>query len=342
MAVDEIFSGPRHTQQQDLLANLDGSSRSPGSSPRAGPMARHWRRSRSRRGKIYWGNWSVNKISFANLDGSGGGDLNTPARTVNNPNGLALDPVTSTIYWANYAGNSISYARLDGSGGGDLHPTRHAGVPVGVAIDPSARKIYWANWRGNKISFANLDGSGGGDLNIIGTTVNEPWGVTVDPAPKVFWGNFQTDALDFANLQRTGGAILPTPGAPRAGPMPGVIDHDTARSTGRTGTAVQRRHVRQRGWERRRRDALHESGRASRHADGAQVAERNRLPAVRHQSQTPTTLSCSQGGWGGDLPGERLYRAPAELRLCVDPQWQPSGRQSSTLSAAELATTAAP
>jgi hypothetical protein len=131
-------------------------------------------------GKIYWGNGgSVNKISFANLDGSGGGDLNTSGATVNNPHGLALDPVTNTIYWANvgldplYAGNGISYARLDGRGGGDFHPTGATlDVPVGVAIDPSARRIYWANWRGNKISFANLDGSGGGDLNTLGATLS--------------------------------------------------------------------------------------------------------------------------------------------------------------------------
>ena len=40
-------------------------------------------------------------ISFANLDGSGGGDLDTTGATVNNPHGLALDPVDNTIYWAN-------------------------------------------------------------------------------------------------------------------------------------------------------------------------------------------------------------------------------------------------
>jgi hypothetical protein len=32
--------------------------------------------------KIYWANWRGNKISYANLDGSGGGDLTTPGATV--------------------------------------------------------------------------------------------------------------------------------------------------------------------------------------------------------------------------------------------------------------------
>ena len=104
-------------------------------------------------GRIYWGNGgSVNKISFANLDGSGGGDLNTEGATVNNPHGLALDPVANTVYWANIGSDPLTPAtasptrELDGSGGGDLdHTGATLDVPVGVAIDPSARKIYWAN-----------------------------------------------------------------------------------------------------------------------------------------------------------------------------------------------------
>ena len=43
-------------------------------------------------GRVYWVNASGNKVSFANLDGSGaGGDLNTTGATVNNPIGVAVD-----------------------------------------------------------------------------------------------------------------------------------------------------------------------------------------------------------------------------------------------------------
>ena len=125
-------------------------------------------------GRIYWANGgSINKISYAKLDGSGGGgDLNTTGATVANPHGLALDPETGRIYWANVNAPAISYANVDNTGGGDLNTAgATVNVPVGVAIDPSARRIYWANQAGNKISFANLDGSGGSDLATPGATI---------------------------------------------------------------------------------------------------------------------------------------------------------------------------
>jgi len=70
---------------------------------------------------VYWSNASGNKISFANLDGTGGGDLFTGVATVNNPQGVAFDPAAGRIYWSNASGNKISFANLDGSGGGSGH-----------------------------------------------------------------------------------------------------------------------------------------------------------------------------------------------------------------------------
>ncbi len=74
-------------------------------------------------GRLYWANRGAAKISWANLDGSGGGDVNTGAATVDEPVGVAVDPRAGEIYWANYAGGvdkTISRAALDGSGGADL------------------------------------------------------------------------------------------------------------------------------------------------------------------------------------------------------------------------------
>jgi hypothetical protein len=127
-------------------------------------------------GRIYWGNSASNVISWANLNGPGGGNLATgPANPVANAHGVALDPVENKIYWANvgnpldpvnpYAGNGISYVDLDTGVGGVLTPTNTTvNVPIGVAIDATARRIYWANWRGNTISWANLDTGVGGNV----------------------------------------------------------------------------------------------------------------------------------------------------------------------------------
>ena len=124
---------------------------------------------------VYWDNSNANTISFANLDGSGGGDLTTTGATVSDPTGVALDPAAGLVYWADQSANKISFANVDGSGGGDL-TTTGATVrdPTGVALDPAAGRVYWANETANKVSFANLDGSGGGDLVTTGATANGP------------------------------------------------------------------------------------------------------------------------------------------------------------------------
>ncbi len=62
-------------------------------------------------GKVYWTDRTGNRISFANLDGSGGGGtLSTGAATVSGPNAAAVYPAAGKIYWANELANTISFA----------------------------------------------------------------------------------------------------------------------------------------------------------------------------------------------------------------------------------------
>ena len=175
---------------------------------------------------VYWTNYGATKLSFAGLDGSGGGDLATGTATVTMPFGTAIDAAAGRIYWANYGANKISFARLDGSGGGDV-PTGSATVnqPAGVAVDPAAGRIYWANYAASKISFANLDGSGGGDLATGGATVLSPMGVAIDPAAgRIYWANYNGGKISFARLDGTGGGDVPTGSATVSGPMGVAVD----------------------------------------------------------------------------------------------------------------------
>ena len=90
--------------------------------------------------RIYWANvryfgteldGTPGTISYANLDGTGGGDdLDTTGATVVGPRGLALDPAENRIYWANPGKGTIAFANLDGTGdGGELEI---AGFPGGL------------------------------------------------------------------------------------------------------------------------------------------------------------------------------------------------------------------
>ena len=165
--------------------------------------------------RLYWSN-SDGVISYANLDGSGAGDLHITGAPVNNPAGIALDPAADRIYWANSPGSKISYANLDGSGGHDLPITgAPVMVPSGIALDPAAGKIYWANAFGATISYANLDGSGAGNIAPGQATVHLPQGVAVDPgAGRIYWANALGGAngtdgtTSIANLDGSGGRDL--------------------------------------------------------------------------------------------------------------------------------------
>ena len=169
--------------------------------------------------QVFWGNYggSPASISFANLDGSGGGDLNTAGATVSEPLGLAIDIGAGRVYWANDSAPKISFANLDGGGGGDLDTTGATTNPLaGIAIDPGAGKVYWGNYAPDTISFASLDGSGaGGDLNIVGTTPEDPSGIAIDPAVgRIYWASDSpANKISFANLDGSGGGDLNTSGA---------------------------------------------------------------------------------------------------------------------------------
>jgi DNA-binding beta-propeller fold protein YncE len=181
--------------------------------------------------RIYWSNFGTSgTISFAKLDGSGGGgDLNTTGATPTNPAGVAIDAANGRIYWGS-PGSTISFANLDGSGdGGDLStPGATVSGPEGLAVDPGAGRIYWANATGEQgIYFANLDGSGGGgSLNTAGATLSSPTGVAVDPgAGRIYWSNATpANKISFANLDGSGGGDINTTGATVDNPHGVAVD----------------------------------------------------------------------------------------------------------------------
>jgi DNA-binding beta-propeller fold protein YncE len=226
-------------------------------------------------GRIYFAN-DADTISYANLDGSGGGQLDISGAPADGPYGAAIDPAAGRIYWANRGTNtgvfSIGFADLDGSGGGGELNTAGAAVskPHGVTIDPAGEKIYWTNVD-STIAYANLDGSGGGgQLNLSGATDEGGIGMAIDPPTgRIYWGNLGNGTISYANLDGSGGgAQLNVSGA----------------------NANQSRFV-----------ALLRS------PSGAGP------PQISGGSSAGSVLSCSQGSWAPDLLGSFFYRAPQTL-----------------------------
>jgi DNA-binding beta-propeller fold protein YncE len=178
---------------------------------------------------IYWTNFSGNSISFANLDGSGGGGTltTTGATAPNQPAGLALDPAAGRLYWGNANGGKVSYANLDNTGGGgDLNTAGATTLGIfGLAIDPAGGRIYWANTVGSgAISRANLDNSGGANLSTTGATLANPSGIAIDPASnRIYWTNRNTttgNKISAANLDGSGSGVdLTVSGGTLSGPF---------------------------------------------------------------------------------------------------------------------------
>jgi hypothetical protein len=165
---------------------------------------------------IYWDNYGDNPdtIGFANIDGNGGGQLNTGSEAVEAPEGLAYDTVTNRFFTTTGSGSNrhILAINADGSGAATFTaPGAPVNEPEGVAINPATRTIYWANTKtgATSIAWANLDGSGGGTLNTSGATVDSPCcRLAVDPTGgRVYWVNTPSgsSSIAYANLNNTGG-----------------------------------------------------------------------------------------------------------------------------------------
>jgi DNA-binding beta-propeller fold protein YncE len=298
-------------------------------------------------GRLYWadtnfGHPNESTISYANLDGSGGGDVETGAAAVEEPLGVAIDPTANRVYWANAFGNKISYANLDGSGGANLGTVgATVSEPTGVAIDPATGRIYWANAAANNFGWAALDGSGGGTIEITGpATVNKPEGVAVDPAAqRIYWANRGANKISWANLDGSGGEDVATGSATVSEPVGVAVDPAAGRIYwGNFSGGVDKKI----SWA-----ALDGSGGEDLSIAGAtetgaftfpallETPSGTVAPTVSGASTTGSTLACSQGAWAADLSSDFLFQAPRSFGYT----WQLNGADLPGASGATIAAT---
>lgn len=164
---------------------------------------------------LYWSNSDTAAVSVANLDGSGGGFVNTAGIEIDNPEGMAYDPVTNRLFLSNEEGGpgnegQINFINLDGSGAGVFTaPGAPVGGPTGITIDPVARTVYWVN-RGSmdSLAWAKLDGSTGGVLSTEGAT-GFPDQIAIDPnGGRIYWFGFGANEASFARTDGSGGGDL--------------------------------------------------------------------------------------------------------------------------------------
>jgi hypothetical protein len=301
-------------------------------------------------GRIYWPNNTGNTISYANLDGSGGGgNLNTAGATPDFPTGVAIDQAQGRIYWGNQGGNgSIEFANLAGNGGGgQLTITGiNVGDVTGLAIDPTARLIYWSKNGGdpsnNKLAYANLDTGAGHDLVTTGQTYGSPAGVAAPPAATKLYVAGAL-GLSTVNLDNTGASGFSTGAAPFDNPWGIGLDLAAGRVYWANSGSLQAgtEGVNTIGFA----NLDNTGGGGGLDTTGADINEPTFLallevpvgagaPVVTGGSTPGSTLSCSQGAWGSDVPSSQLYRAAASFAYSWSVDGQPiAGATASTYTA---------
>jgi hypothetical protein len=146
-------------------------------------------------GRVYWGSEFEASgelvISYANVNNSGGGNLNTTGNTPTTyVDGIAVDPAGGRVYWLNEGAETVSYTNINNTGGGDLNTIEAKwSNPYGLALDPGAGRAIWANYGNTEVregafGIANIPaGGGGGGINIATAPVAGPQDPVIIKSP---------------------------------------------------------------------------------------------------------------------------------------------------------------
>lgn len=187
---------------------------------------------------IYWTNNSGDAIERSELDGSNGttvlqterpkaialdaqtrtlfwGDASGTARRIrslslvtlseqevitglDNPEGIAIDPVNDKLYWTDSGTGKVQRANLDGTNIEDLVATGPL-QPQGITLDLDSGKMYWADLAA--IHRANLDGTGVEDLITPSSGVR---GLAINRSEsKLYWIDAVDNVVRRANFDGT-------------------------------------------------------------------------------------------------------------------------------------------
>lgn len=103
--------------------------------------------------KVYWVEFSNNRVRRANLNGTNIEDL---VINTTNPSGLGLDLTNGKVYWPMFNSGRIRRANLDGSNTEDI-VTSGLQQPWTIRIDEANAKMYYTDRM--TLRRANLDGS---------------------------------------------------------------------------------------------------------------------------------------------------------------------------------------
>ncbi|HUU86025.1 MAG TPA: PEP-CTERM sorting domain-containing protein [Phycisphaerae bacterium] len=130
-------------------------------------------------GKLYWGDVSAHNLQRCNLDGTGVEMLlDGPPSTIDDPGGVAFDPLANDLYWTDLALDRVNRLDLD-TGINHILLSVPSTTFVGIALDPGAGLMYWADASTDTIRKANLDGT---NMDVVLAGLSNPRDIELDLA----------------------------------------------------------------------------------------------------------------------------------------------------------------
>ncbi len=155
--------------------------------------------------KIYWADVNLQRIQRANLDGSSVETVvSGPFSFIEDPGGIAVDPVNQRLYWTDFLVDKIARTDLSTHTTVTL-VTSDMSIPRGIDLDLAAGFMYWVDGGTGKLRRATLNGGGVQDLI---TGLNNPGDLELDfENGNVYWtltdppGGIWRAKLDGTNVE---------------------------------------------------------------------------------------------------------------------------------------------
>ncbi|XP_041357308.1 very low-density lipoprotein receptor-like isoform X2 [Gigantopelta aegis] len=153
---------------------------------------------------LFWTDVAVEQVLKANFDNISDVKVVADNKTVQTPDGLAVDWIYKHIYWTDTGLDRIQVSTMDGSMRKTLVDT-DLDEPRAIVVDPQNGYMYWTDW-GNKAKIERCGMNGQGRVSIIEADDNThdivwPNGLTIDYVDqRLYWIDAKLHKISSINL----------------------------------------------------------------------------------------------------------------------------------------------